>query len=1330
MSNDEYKVMSAIAASIKPPKPLVIEENMATKWKQWWRQFKWYSVATELENKPPPIQAATFLSCIGEECVRVLDTFGLTDAQEADIKVLKDKFEGYFVPKSCITYERYVFGKIVQSEGEQCDGFFTRVREQAKRCAFSVLHDSMVKDRIIAGTIHTKLLPQLLNDDNDLQKTIDIVRNHEQSVKQTKVMLEKSAMEVDVVRQKKLENNAQSETPFPCNRCGLEHRRKMCPAFNKNCLKCGKKGHFASRCFGGGASGGCAVAASGSGAAGGGAASGGSAIKRANSRYVKALEVAEEEDEELSVEELYIAALDDDDENSDEVWYETVSINGKNVTLKLDSGAACNVLPWHIFCNLGKELQQSDTKRLISYTNHKVSVKGEAKLPVVVRGRKESATFKVVEGDMMPILGRKTSVRFKLITRLDEVSMEGSLFNGLGCIKGFVYDIDLVDNPTFRNDLPRRIPHALRTAVKTELDSMLQMGVIEPIAEPTPVLNAMVIVRQKGKLRICIDPSQVNKNLLRRVHPLSTVEEISARICGSKHFSILDMKKGFWQIPVSERTKKYLAFGTPWGRYTCRRLPFGLASAPEVFQNLMSSLLEGIDGVESSMDDILIHAATEEKLNEITKLVLKRIEDSGLKLNKDKCIFNQPTVKFLGHLVADTGLKADPEKLEAIQKLKRPTNKLQLQRVLGTITYLGKFVENLSAITEPLRRLILKDTEWIWEHEQEEAFMKIKRIMMTPPVLAYYDVNANVTLSVDASSKAFGAVLLQNGKPVAYASKSLTKAQENYPQIEKEAAAIRFACNRFHDYIYGKNIKIETDHKPLESIFKKSLDRAPPRLKRILLDVLQYAPEIIYKKGTDIPLPDILSRDVDNVKTIEPHDELEVHIVLPMSKPARQEIVAECSRDPEIVKLTQVIMDGWPNERKLLPDNLRKYWSFRDEMAVYEGLVFRSHQILIPSGLKNKMLKEIHKGHTGIQGCTRRAKQSLFWLGMTSDIARMVEQCTVCEKHQRSNVKHELMTSEIPTLPFEIVASDMFHFHGKDYLLIADSYSGYFDFEELKEPTARVVIEKLKRWFATHGIPRVLYTDNGPQYSANEFAIFCQKWSFDHVTSSPHFPRSNGLAERFVQTAKTLLKRCAEDGSDVQLALLLMRNTPRDEELQSPSQRLMNRTLRSTIPASDAVLKPRIISGVAENLERKRLQQKNYADRSTVKPLEYREGQAVMLRNVKSGLWTGGRITEKLEQPRSYTVQLGNGKVIRRNVRDIRAKKTPSEPFNESRYELPTEYNHQDQRVAEPEDNEGPERLEEDQQLIDQASTPATPTIRTRIGRVVRPIRDNEFEYY
>lgn len=1316
MSTSDQKDESAKGTpglAITPPKPLCIEDNMAPKWKQWWRHFSWFALATDLNSKQSQIQAATFLSCIGAECIQVLDTFGLTAEQEADMKLLKEKFDKHFEPKSCLTYERYVFGKIQQSSGEQFDVFVTRVRVQAQKCAFDVLSDSMIKDRIISGTVHTKLVPQLLNDEIDLQKTVHIIRSHEMSVKQSKVMLE-PALEVDAVQHKRFEPEriGGREDEFLCGYCGLKHKRRACPAYNKRCMKCGRKGHFAERCsFMAGSSSKDSTASS-------------AKVpdqKVRNKRYVKTIECEEDDEDELSVEELFIGSVVDDDEEGEDVWYESVQIKGKKVVLKLDSGAACNVLPYDVFCGLNEQLQQSKTKKLVSYSNHKLSVKGEALLPVIVRGREESAVFKIVEGEVSPILGRKTSVRFKLIARMDHISMDESLFNGLGCVKGFEYDIDLVDNPVFQYNAPRKIPHSLRDAVKLELDAMEKMGVIEPISEPTPVLNALVIVRQKGKLRICIDPSQVNKNLLRRTHPLSTIEEISARICGSHWFTTLDMKKGFWQIRVSKRTEQYLAFGTPWGRYVCKRLPFGLAAAPEVMQKYVCTLLVGLEGVESSMDDILIHAASKEQLQKRTAEVLGRFQAAGLKLNRDKCVFDQQSVKFLGHVVSCDGLKADPEKLDAIRRLKRPETRVQLQRVLGMVTYLAKFIPNLSSITEPLRKLLVKGTEWVWHVEQEQSFQEIKQLMVSPPVLAYYDVNAEVTLSVDASSKAFGAVLLQNNKPIAYASKSLSKAQENYPQIEKEAAAMRYACNKFHVYVYGKTLTIETDHKPLESIYKKSLDRAPPRLKRILLDVMQYNPYVVYKKGSDIPLPDILSRDVENKEEDDPTDELEVHIVLQMSKAVKAEFVEETQKDTELNQLSRTILDGWPHEKLLVPNNIRKYWTFRDELSYYEGLVFRAHQIVVPGSLRPLMLKYVHAGHTGVQGCIRRAKQMLFWVGMSSDITNTVESCTTCERYQQSNQKHEVMTHEIPTLPFEIVGSDLFHFQGDEYLLIADSYSGFFDFAKLRELTTKSVVSQLKSWFATHGVPRKLITDNGPQYASIEFAQFAKKWCFDHITSSPHYPKSNGLSERFVQTAKSLLKRCDNDGSDIQLALLHYRNTPRDGELQSSNQRLTGRLLRTNIPTTDHVLKPRIVEGVAENLKQRRQRQKQYADKGATKPAEYEEGDPVTVQNIKSRLWEKGRVEKKLDAPRSYIVHLSNGSTVRRNVRDLKPARSPTaieEPEPIYIYQQQGEPRAENAQAAEPEDEHPPMLERELRNMI------------TRSGRVVRSTRDDNFVYY
>jgi hypothetical protein len=171
---------------------------------------------------------------------------------------------------------------------------------------------------------------------------------------------------------------------------------------------------------------------------------------------------------------------------------------------------------------------------------------------------------------------------------------------------------------------------------------------------------------------------------------------------------------------------------------------------------------------------------------------MEKLGKAGLKLNKLKCLFNQTRVKFLGHYISANGLEADHEKIEAIRKLKSPNNRKQLQRLLGMVNYLAKFIQNLSSITEPLRKLLSKNIQFKWDFEQEEAFVKIKEVLTSLPVLQLYDVNLPVTLSVDASKYAIGAVLLQRSHPVAYASKSLTKAQQEYSQIEKEAYAIRF----------------------------------------------------------------------------------------------------------------------------------------------------------------------------------------------------------------------------------------------------------------------------------------------------------------------------------------------------------------------------------------------------------------------------------------------------------------------------------------------------------------------------------------------------------
>lgn len=282
----------------------------------------------------------------------------------------------------------------------------------------------------------------------------------------------------------------------------------------------------------------------------------------------------------------------------------------------------------------------------------------------------------------------------------------------------------------------------------------------------------------------------------------------------------------------------------------------------------------------------------------ITEKVKTRLKNAGFTLNNKKCEYEQQRIKFLGHIFTPNGYEANPEKIEAIFRLNRPTNIKELQRLLGMVTYLNKFIPHLSNITEPLRILLKKETAWFWDTQQEEAFTTIKNVLTNTPVLGYYNVNSDVKLSVDASSKALGACLLQNGRPIAYATRALSKVEQNYPQIEKEATAIRFACKKFHEYVYGKNLIIESDHKPLETIFKKPLTNAPARLQRILWEILQYAPQVVYKRGTQIPIADTLSRDclhatkTDDIKSEEDNEsEYKIFIILSIPDSTKQRFI-------------------------------------------------------------------------------------------------------------------------------------------------------------------------------------------------------------------------------------------------------------------------------------------------------------------------------------------------------------------------------------------------------------------------------------------------------
>ncbi|KAL9951197.1 hypothetical protein ACROYT_G043817 [Oculina patagonica] len=500
----------------------------------------------------------------------------------------------------------------------------------------------------------------------------------------------------------------------------------------------------------------------------------------------------------------------------------------------------------------------------------------------------------------------------------------------------------------------------------------------------------------------------------------------------------------------------------------------------------------------------------EECHDEALRNVLERAREKGVKLKKQKCEIKIPEVVYIGDKITKDGIKPDESKIEAILYLPSPQNKKDVERLLGMV-------------------------------------------LTSKPVLSYYDVNKPVKLSVDASQSGLGAVLLQDNQPVACASKSLTDCQKGYAQIEKETLAIEFGCERFHQYLYGKEIEVESDHKPLEAIFAKPIAKAPPRIQGLLLRLQHYQLNVKYVPGKLMFIADALSRvhlETTNTNQGIPdaETEMQIHLLvanLPISEQKLKEFQEATKADQPLQTVAQLTKQGWPDHKNKVPADAKPYWSFKEEIHEADGILFKSHKMIVPERLRPEMLKRIHESHLEIEKSKRRARDILYWPNMNAQITEVIANCSSCLKHRKNNTKEPLIQHEVPDRPWQKIACDLFTLGGKAYLLTVDYYSIWVEIGLLRDSTLiSEVITQLKSTFARYGIPDEVISDNGPQLSTRKFKQFADSWEFKHTTTSPKHPQANEQVEKAVGTAKSVLKKVYEDGTDPYIALLENRNTP------------------------------------------------------------------------------------------------------------------------------------------------------------------------------------------
>ena len=457
-------------------------------------------------------------------------------------------------------------------------------------------------------------------------------------------------------------------------------------------------------------------------------------------------------------------------------------------------------------------------------------------------------------------------------------------------------------------------------------------------------------------------------------------------------------------VELDPESRKYTMMALDIGRFQWMRLPMGSIVAQDVFQRKLDTIFLSIPGVTGTADDMIIYGRTDQEHDQHSVNLLEVCRKNTLTLNPDKMQFRLPQVSFFGHQWSARGLSPDPKKIAAVKRMELPQDMEMMRSLLGLVNYLNRFSPHLAELSELLRQ----NMEFELTESVHVAFSRTKEEISKNVTLPYFNPGRPTTLQTDASKRGLGAVILQDSRPVMFASRALTGSERNYQNLERECLVTIWGMEKFHYFLYGKEFTLETNQKPLVSIYRKHMVEILPRIQRLIVRSFPYQPfDVQYRKGMEIPLADALSR-----VTLTPVEEdgiqlpiVEVNLItsnLPVSSTEIELICEETSKDPTLTLLRHYIHMGWPNDHRMLPQELHTFWNYREDLLMENGLITKGARLLIPSTLRKKVLEQINDGHLGIEKCMLKARDSVFWPGISNDIRETGKMWNLSSKFQGS----------------------------------------------------------------------------------------------------------------------------------------------------------------------------------------------------------------------------------------------------------------------------------------------------------------------------------------